>query len=67
MRGLQVAAGGEESSKGAVQGNGRGNILQVTSRTGAEMPMCFLEVVFYPALAPHGGDDPGDVLRSRGV
>lgn len=36
------------------------------SRTGAETCDVF-EVVFYPALAPHGGDDSGGVLRSERV
>lgn len=38
--------------------------MQVTSRTRAETCDVF-EVVFYPALAPHGSDDSGGVLRSE--
>jgi len=50
---------------GTVQGNGK-EVLQVTSKTGAETCDVF-EVVFYPALASYGGDDSGGVLRSERV
>lgn len=59
LQDLQVAEEGEESYEGAVQGNGE-DVLQVTSRMGAETCDVF-EVVFYPALAPHGDDDFGGV------
>ncbi|KYM93575.1 hypothetical protein ALC62_15933 [Cyphomyrmex costatus] len=61
LRDLQVAGAGEEKLRGDRIYRGKwGGDVEDVGRIARAM---VFEVVFYPALAAHGGDDSGGVLR----